>query len=929
MAVSQACCVFVGSAGFFKYAADFEIDPEHLIFILEASDQACVDAKRRLQSTFPSLNAEVVNLAVAGPSGTAVWFHYNDARLDGTIHLERWNNLYPNARLLSQLECQVFSLEDAIRSCHGSLELGTQPSSFERNGLLCISQGDPLSIFQVSHDILNLFDRVSLGHCCAVELPGHADAIEQELAKAGFCHSQEQHRTWVRDPILTELSDVRRDRAVLQDQLAAFDQEVVLLKERSDHLSAQTDTLQVLVSELERSKAELSKQLDLASSRLADSEKVEQQLAVTDSIINTLIELTDEHRDLLESPESFAAESDSESEARSRSSHPLEAKLRTVSSRVEIALTKLRDHEALTSSLCEEKDQFLRDLASLQTSFTALQDSNHQLSFQLTHNSESHASELRIHHEQSAQLQAELASHRELKHVSDAERAELLARLELTCQDRDSLRLRLEELGNSLKAVEGHRDQLTTAHDYLAGLRDLHITQIEELSSEIIALKSTELQVSEHYEHSLDELKLQLASRLEERNALDEQLQLALSDKAHLLQRTGHLQTECDGLLGEQMELRSMHDSLVASYERFKAASEEAARCSADEIGQLTSRLEATTQDLSARAAADAAALARFTDLEHELSQTQHHRDQLSHAHDVLTDLRDSLSAQNEELRAENLDLANRLAELESDHAAKTCELLALQDELGDRLNSSLSKLSSVEQHLAITAAELTAFKNLEATWNSERQQFQDASHSASMTIQDLSTKLDHAEASLCLINSEHEEQIKALEHELVQTRSSLADEIQKTSELTTSTLDFEPRLASQTEELSAAHLRLEELQSELAKVSKHRDQLSAAHDFLVGLRDSITQQNEELRSKVDSLEHVKSELESNLRHITEEVAESAQRNAELAKLNIDLQGLVDNSEQHLAFLKDLFIQISTSSVVRAEPTASVTGRSD
>jgi chromosome segregation ATPase len=294
-----------------------------------------------------------------------------------------------------------------------------------------------------------------------------------------------------------------------------------------------------------------------------------------------------------------------------------------------------------------------------------------------------------------------------------------------------------------------------------------------------------------------------------------------------------------------------------------------------------------------------------------------------------LTGLRDSLSAQNEELRSENLDLAKRFADLESAHAAKTCELLGHQDELSDRLHSSLSKLSTVEQHLDSTVAELSALKNLEVAWNLERKQFEEASHSASLSVQDLSVKLEHAEDSLRLLNAEHEAQIKALEHELVQTRAALADEVLKTSELAASASDYESRFAQQSEEISAAHLRLDALQSDLAKVSKHRDQLSAAHDFLVGLRDSITQQNEELRSKVDSLEHVKSELESQLRQITAEVEDSAQRNAELAKLNIDLQRLVDNSEQHLAFLKDLFIKISTTSMVRSEPTLGAAGRSD
>lgn len=146
------------------------------------------------------------------------WFRFNDARLDGTVTLEQWRNIYPNLQLIGQETHSAQTLADLLSDwpiVHDN----------QQNINLIISQGNPVQILEGAGTWITRFQRIRLASPRAADL--WEECCDAWLQQQGFRPDPNIPLCWILD---TQTAKLIQQRADAENRSSLYAEELQDLK---------------------------------------------------------------------------------------------------------------------------------------------------------------------------------------------------------------------------------------------------------------------------------------------------------------------------------------------------------------------------------------------------------------------------------------------------------------------------------------------------------------------------------------------------------------------------------------------------------------------------------------------------------------------------------------------------------------------------
>lgn len=183
--------------------------------IVEAEAERVERLRQQLSRAAGQAPLQIQQGVLAASPGELTWHRFNDARLNGTVPLERLQQLYPNLKLVQEEQLQAQTLAEVLAQWPAAAE-GQQAIT------LTLSQGDPIQVLEGAAAWQQRIQVISL------QAPKTQDLWLQEwqawCLHHGFKPDSQQPLRWNQDPLAAELGDLRREVDRLNQQLAEAQQ---------------------------------------------------------------------------------------------------------------------------------------------------------------------------------------------------------------------------------------------------------------------------------------------------------------------------------------------------------------------------------------------------------------------------------------------------------------------------------------------------------------------------------------------------------------------------------------------------------------------------------------------------------------------------------------------------------------------------------
>jgi hypothetical protein len=164
-------------------------------------------------------------LSASSPN-EVIWFHFNDARLNGIVPIERWQPFYPNVQLIEQLTLSSQTLSEILGDWPGA-------NDKELSIDITIAQGDPLQVLGGAGEWLHRLKRIQIQGPRAKEL--WWESCDPWLQEQGFRPDSHQPLCWYLDPLAVRLAEHQEKANIVR---LRHEQELQEYREREERMLA-------------------------------------------------------------------------------------------------------------------------------------------------------------------------------------------------------------------------------------------------------------------------------------------------------------------------------------------------------------------------------------------------------------------------------------------------------------------------------------------------------------------------------------------------------------------------------------------------------------------------------------------------------------------------------------------------------------------
>jgi cell division protein FtsB len=183
--------------------------------IVEAEAERVERLRQQLSKGAGQAPIQIQQGVLAARPGELTWYRFNDARLNGTVPLERLQQLYPNLKLVQEEQLQAHTLAEVLAQWPAAAES-------QHAIALTLSQGDPIQVLEGAGTWQQRIQVISLQTPKTQDLWLHE--CQAWCLANGFKPESQQPLCWDLDPLATELRGLRSEVDQLNQQLAEAQQ---------------------------------------------------------------------------------------------------------------------------------------------------------------------------------------------------------------------------------------------------------------------------------------------------------------------------------------------------------------------------------------------------------------------------------------------------------------------------------------------------------------------------------------------------------------------------------------------------------------------------------------------------------------------------------------------------------------------------------
>jgi hypothetical protein len=195
--------------------------------ILEAEPDRVKRLQQQLSKDTSQPPYQIRQAALAASSGELSWYRFNDVRLNGTVAVERLQELYPNLLLVQEEQLQARTLAELLAEWPAAAE-------GQDSIVLTLNQGDPIQVLEGAGAWQERIQVIIL------QTPKTQDLWLQELQTwcqtHGFQPDSQQPLRWNLDAQAVELNGLQRQINDLIQQLAEAQQRLTCLDRTQETL---------------------------------------------------------------------------------------------------------------------------------------------------------------------------------------------------------------------------------------------------------------------------------------------------------------------------------------------------------------------------------------------------------------------------------------------------------------------------------------------------------------------------------------------------------------------------------------------------------------------------------------------------------------------------------------------------------------------
>jgi hypothetical protein len=170
---------------------------EHPTLLIDAECDNLKYARQRLGAAHmhPETTFQQTALSASSPA-EVIWFHFNDARLNGVVPIEQWQPFYPNLQLIDQHSMAAQTLAQVLRDW--------PPANRDESTIdITIAQGDPLQVLSGAGEWLHRLRRIQLQGPRSQEI--WWERCNDWLQPRGFRPDPNEPLCWFLDPLALQL----------------------------------------------------------------------------------------------------------------------------------------------------------------------------------------------------------------------------------------------------------------------------------------------------------------------------------------------------------------------------------------------------------------------------------------------------------------------------------------------------------------------------------------------------------------------------------------------------------------------------------------------------------------------------------------------------------------------------------------------------
>ncbi len=476
-------------------------------------------------------------------------------------------------------------------------------------------------------------------------------------------------------------------------------------------------------------------------------------------------------------------------------------------------------------------------------------------------------------------------------------------------KERDALQIEIDRLNGALEVAEATADESSQRVSLLSSSSEEMSSEVEELRAQVAASQSTistlESQLSDAVATS--EQVAVLDGQIED---YDQQLATAISDADRLRDTMGTmdatiidlnaerdaLQVELDAALSQRASLLSETEALSANADKI-AELETANALLLDQIGENKAAAELAAEDAGQQidaAISDADRLrGTITTMEATIAELNDERDGLQAKLDAVQTERSSLLSQTEELGATVAEVDALQAQID----AATAD--------ADRLRGTIAEMDEqlvgADEQLAAITAERDAKSSEIASYQGEIASLKEAAAANETTLSEAKDSMSDLEAKLATANAE----VGTIRASL-QSRTTERDELQeKLDGLAGGNDALTAKIESLEADIAGREKMIGDMTARMGELSRERDgllaQLAEGTEGSAALQARIAELEKQMKAAEAAAAEKASAMEADLAEVqgnadaTSAQLEAAQaqvtdREAEIAKLRADIE---------------------------------------